>query len=1094
MRNRKTKSKHMKKYLLLLFTAFTITAFSQENKLMRFPTIHGDQVVFSYAGNLYTVAKEGGIARQLTSDDGLEIFAKFSPDGSQIAFTGQLDGNTEVYTIPAEGGSPTRLTYTATLGRDELSDRMGPNNIVMTWKDNKNIVFRSRKQTFNSFKGSLFMVNTDGKLDEQLPFSYGGFCSYSPDQKKIAYNQVFREFRTWKYYQGGMADDIWIYDFKSEKTINITDNIHQDIFPMWHGEIVYYLSDRDRIMNLFAYDTKSKQTTKITHFDRYDIKFPSLGDEGIIFENGGEIHYYDIASGNISKIEISIKNDFAQSRPSLKDASKSISSWAVSPDGKRVVFGARGDIFTLPAKHGITRNLSQTSGIHERNVEWSPKGEFISYISDATGEDEIYIINQNGKEKAQQLTKDSDTYKYNPIWSPDGKYLLWGDKMLRLNLMNVETKNTTVIAQAESWEIRDYSWSDDSKWIAYTLPQRQGVSRIYAYSLENTETNVVTNEWYNASSPVFSDDGKYIFFVSSRSFNPIYSRTEWNHAYQDMDKIYFVTLEKSTPSPFAPENDEVEIKTESEEKKEDKKKDKKEKKDDEEKEEKALSIDFDGIFDRVIALPLKVSNYWRITPVGDNVYYAEWNRKSGDVSLHKYNLKSQKDESIGSTGSYVMSADKKHFFISDKGKYAVIPIPKGKISVKDYISTKNMKVMVDPKEEWNQIFNEAWRQMRDFFYDENMHGADWADINKKYGVLVPYVNDRRDLTYIMGEMIGELNVGHAYINGGDIVKAQRIKTGLLGAQLSTDKSGFYKIEKILKGQNWDKSVRSPLTDVGVNIAEGDYIVAIDGKATNKVNNIYELLVNKAKTQVILSINSSPELEGAHDEIITPIADEAKLYYYNWVQGNIDKVSKATNGKVGYIHIPDMGADGLNEFVKHFYPQLNKEALIIDDRGNGGGNVSPMIIERLNRELTMYGMARNTGITTKPAQILNGPKVLLLDNYSASDGDLFPYQFKKLGIGTVIGVRSWGGVVGIRGSLPFIDGADMRKPEFAPFDVDGKKWIIEGYGVDPDIEIKNDPAREYKGIDDQLDKAIEVVLKDLTKRKATPEIPVKPVKN
>jgi tricorn protease len=464
------------------------------------------------------------------------------------------------------------------------------------------------------------------------------------------------------------------------------------------------------------------------------------------------------------------------------------------------------------------------------------------------------------------------------------------------------------------------------------------------------------------------------------------------------------------------------------------------------------------------------------------------------VELHLFDLKSEEDSKIGGSGSFTISADNKHMFLSEKGKYGVINLPKGKAKIKDAISTKNMKVMINAKDEWNQIFNEAWRQMRDFFYDENMHGVNWKEINNKYGALVPYVNSRRDLTYIMGEMIAELSVGHAYINGGDIPKATRVKTGLLGAQLSKDKSGFYKIDKILKGENWAKSSRSPLTEVGVNISEGEFIVAIDGQATNTVNNIYELLVNKANTEVILSINSKANLDGSRKEIVKPIADEASLYYYNWVQHNIDKVSEATNGQVGYIHIPDMGADGLNEFVKHFYPQLNKKALIIDDRGNGGGNVSPMIIERLNRELTMYGMARNTSITTKPAQLIVGPKVLLLDNYSASDGDLFPYQFKKLGIGTVIGVRSWGGVVGIRGSLPFIDGADLRKPEFAPFDTEGKKWIIEGYGVDPDIEVRNDPAREFKGIDDQLDKAIEVILEDLAKTPKTPEIPTKPNKS
>lgn len=1076
----------MKKYFILLLSMISLTVLSQETKLLRFPTIHGDQVCLTYAGDLYTVAKTGGIARKLTSDEGFEMFAKYSPDGSQIAFTGQMDGNTEVYVIPSVGGTPKRVTYTATLGRDDVSDRMGPNNIVMTWKDNENIVFRSRKQTFNSFKGSLFVVNTDGSPEQQLPFSYAGFCSYSPDGNKIAYNQVFREFRTWKYYQGGMADDIRIYNFETEETTNITNNKHQDIFPMWNGDKVYYISDRDRIMNLFVYDINTKETQKVTNYEKYDIKFPSLGDNGIIYENGGELHFYDFSNGQVSTIPVIINNDFPESRASFKDASKSISSWAVSPDGQRAVFGARGDVFTVPAKNGIVRNLTESNGVHDRNVEWSPKGKYISYISDASGEDEIYMINQNGKEEPIQLTKDSDTYKFNPIWSPDGEYLLWGDKKLRLNILNVETKKVEVIANAIAWEIRDYSWSPDSKWVAYTLPGNNTVSKIMVYNLDTKETHQMTDNWYNANGPSFSSDGKYLFFVSSRSFNPIYSRTEWNHAYQDMDKIYFIALEKDSPNPFAPENDEVEVKEETKEES---------KKEDETKNEStAVKIDFDGIFDRVLSLPLDVSNYWNIQAIDNSVYFAEWNRKSGDVKLHLYDLKSQKDNVIGSSGSYIITADKKQMFISEKGKYAIISLPKSKINISDYLPTNKMKVWVNPKEEWSQIYHEAWRQMRDFFYDENMHGVDWEYVNEKYEPLVQQVNNRKDLTYIMGEMIAELNVGHAYINGGDVTEPSRIKMGLLGAQLEREDNGFYKIKTILRGQNWDNSVRSPLSEVGVNISEGDYIVAVDGKDVSTVNNIYELLLGKVKTEVILSINSNPKLEGAHNEIVKPISDESKLYYYNWVQKNIEKVDKATNGQVGYIHIPDMGAGGLNEFVKYFYPQLNKKALIIDDRGNGGGNVSPMIIERLNRELTMYGNARNADITTKPAQMILGPKVLLLDQYSASDGDLFPYQFKKLGIGKTIGVRSWGGVVGIRGSLPFIDGADLRKPEFAPFDTEGNKWIIEGYGVDPDIELRNDPAKEFKGIDQQLEKAIEVILEELANYPEQPAMPAKPNKS
>ncbi len=1086
----------MKRLLLTLISLVVFSGLMAENnvRLLRFPAIYGNQVVFTYAGDLYTVSSSGGTARKLTGDiKGYEMFAKFSPDGKTIAFTGQYDGNTEVFTIPADGGVPIRITYTATLGRDDISDRMGPNNIVMAW-DGDEIIYRSRKQTFNSFKGQLFKVKEDGGMSEELPLPTGSWCSISPDGKKMAFNRVFREFRTWKYYEGGMADDIWVYDFETKETVNITNNDNQNIFPMWHGNKIYFLSDRDRTMNMFEYDLNSKQTKKVTNYTEYDIKFPSLGNESIVYENGGYIYNYNLTDGQTSKIEINIENDLLTARNEIRDASKFITTWAVSPDGKRITFGARGDVYTLPAESGITRNLTESSGVHDRNVEWSPDGKYISYISDRTGEDEIYIQNQDGSEDAIQITTNSDTYKYNPIWSPDSKKLLWGDKMGRLNIVDLNSKLVTVATESDSWEIRSYKWSPDSRWIVYTLPFRNTVSKLMIYDSKSGDIHQITDDWYDAASPVFGSDGKYLFFTSSRDFNPVYSWTEWNHAYQDMSKVYFVTLQKSTASPFEPKNDEVEVVVEEKETT-DNGKEKKSKNSKENKKEesvKPINIDFDGIQSRVIGIPGKAGSYWNLSSVGSKLYYVYSSSKANGPQLKLYDLKDQKEKDLGKIGSFVISSDKKKMFVSVDGKHAIINVPNSKVKVDKYIDKSGMKVWVDFQQEWSQIYNESWRQMRDFFYAPNMHGLDWLSINKKYSVLLPYVKNRNDLNYVIGEMIGEINVGHAYISGGDKPKPVRIKTGLLGAKITKDESGYFRIDKILSGENWTKGSRSPLTDVGVDINEGDFIIAVNGKSTKDVNDFYKMLVGTAGKKIELTTNSSATVEGVKKYIIIPIADESSLYYYNWVMDNTQKVSEATNGEVGYIHIPDMGRGGLNEFVKHFYPQLNKKALIIDDRGNGGGNVSPMLIERLNRELALYGMSRNNGINTKPAQMILGPKVLLLDNYSASDGDLFPYQFKKMKMGTLIGTRSWGGVVGIRGSLPLIDGGDLRKPEFAPFDENGN-WVIEGYGVEPDIVVDNDPAKEYVGEDQQLNKAIEVILEQLKGFKSETEIPAFPDK-
>ncbi|MBE0647082.1 MAG: PD40 domain-containing protein [Bacteroidales bacterium] len=1102
----------MKKLTITLFAILLIgvTYAQDEARLLRFPAIHGDQIVFTYAGDLYTVAKEGGVARKLTNDsEGYEMFARFSPDGTNIAFTGQYDGNTEVFLIPSEGGLPVRLTYTATLGRDDISDRMGPNNIVMTWRDNSNIVYRSRKQSFNSFKGQLFLINKDGGLSEELPLPVGGFCSYSPDKTKLAYNRVFREFRTWKYYRGGMADDIWVYDFKTKKTENLTNNPAQDIFPMWRGEKIYFCSDRDRTMNLFVIDLKTKETRKLTNYTNYDVKFPSMGDAAIIYENGGYLYLFDLETEQSVKIDIRIANDFITGRDQLKDASKIINSFTISPDGKRLGFDARGDIFTVPVTSGITKDLTRSSGVHDRDVAWSPDGKYLSFVSDKTGEDEIYIINQDGSEPPVQFTKNADTYKYFPIWSPDSKKLLWSDKMLRLQYVDIDTKEITIVAETNAFEYNEYTWSPDSKWIAFTEPVQRGESRIFLYELASKKTNPVTDGWYDVGDPAFSSDGKYLFFTSNRDFNPIYSWTEWNHAYNDMSNIYFLTLAKSTPSPFAYENDEVSFKEEeignsnrSEAElgraKLGNSKDEGGGTKDEgrgTKDEKKLDVkvDLEGIMARTVKLPLDAGIYWGITALEGDVYYVR--SKHGEKpTLCLFNLKDKKETDLGEYGNYEIASGHKKMVLAQGDKYAVIDLPKSKISVKDYVDLSNMKIMVDLQAEWNQIFNESWRQMKYFFYAPNMHGLDWDAIREKYAPLVSSVNNRNDLNYIIGEMVGELNVGHAYVSAGDKPKPKRIKLGLLGAAITRDKSGYYRIDKILQGENWSKKNRSPLTELGVDVSEGDYIIAINGISVKEMNDIYQALVNKAGVQVELTVNGKPTPEGAHKTIVVPVDDEADLYYYNWVQENIRKVNEATNGEVGYIHIPDMGPGGLNEFVKYFYPQLTKRALIIDDRGNGGGNVSPMIIERLKREAVIMRMARNTDPVPGRIPFMWGPKICLIDQYSASDGDLFPYQFKQLNLGKLVGTRTWGGVIGIRGTLPFIDGGSLQKPEFANYDFRENKWAMEGVGVEPDVWVDNDPAKEYAGEDEQLNKAIELILVELEKwPKELPEVPEFPDK-
>jgi len=1088
---------------LLLCLPVLVSA-QEEARLLRFPTINGNQIVFSYAGDLYTVPVSGGMARKLTSDAGYEMFSHFSPDGSTIAFTAQYDGNTEIYTIPAQGGVPARLTITATLGRDDISDRMGPNNIVMGWTpDGKNIIYRSRKQTFNDFIGQLFTVPVTGGMSKELPLPAGGFNSYSPDGKQLAYNRVFREFRTWKYYKGGMADDIWIYDFAAKSTRNITSNNAQDIFPMWFGDEIYFCSDRDRTMNLFSYNLKNGQTRKVTNYTEYDIKFPSAGDNRIIYENGGFIYIFDIRTQTAKKVSVEIADDFNTSRNELKDATRFLASVNPSPDGNRVVVAGRGDIFSVPVKEGITRNLTSSSNAHDREATWSPDSKWIAYLSDASGEYEIYIAKQDGSEPPVQLTTGADTYKFSIRWSPDSKKILWNDKMLRLQYVDISTKEVTLVDKSKVWEYRSFDWSPDSRWITYSQTSENGMQQVMLFNTDDKKISPVTDEWFSSDQPTFSRNGKYLIFTSDRTFNPIYSNVEWNFAYQDMTKLYLVTLQKDTPSPFAPSNDEVKMddtkdsdedQPEKSEKPEKNKKSGKDQKKDNEPEpsSKPVKIDLEGLQQRIIEIPVEAGNYWNLWSVDDKIYYNMANDKG--MSAKVYDLKQKKETELGSDVSFDITANGKKMLVRQRGRYAMIDLPSSKISTEKYIDMSDLKIWIDNRQEWNQIYDEAWRQMRDFFYVPNMHGVDWKAMHSKYAVMLPWVNNRNDLTYLIGEMIAELSVGHAYINGGERKPVEKINLGLLGARLSKHESGYFRIDSLLQGANWSRDLRSPLTEIGVAAAKGDFITSVNGKSTKNIADINAMLINKSDKNVELILNSTPA-EGGRKVLVVPINDESKLYYYTWVQENIRKVDKATNGEVGYIHIPDMSAEGLNEFVKYFYPQLAKKALIIDDRGNGGGNVSPMIIERLNREIQRSNTARNVEfIGQTPTKMMLGPKVLLINNYSASDGDLFPYGFKKHQLGKVIGTRTWGGVVGIRGSLPFIDGADLRKPEFASFSADESKWIIEGHGVEPDIEIDNDPAREYEGIDDQLNKAIEVVLDELKTYKAKPSVPAPPDKS
>lgn len=1045
-------------------------AVAAEGRLLRFPTIAGNTIVFSYGGDLYSVDANGGEARRITSHEGNEIFPRLSPDGSRVAFTGQYDGNTEVYLMPVTGGDPERLTYTATNSRDDLGDRMGPNNIVITWTPGgEGVLYRNR--TGSGFDGKLWTVADTGGMPERLPLPEGGFASYSPDGKRMAYNRVMREFRNWKYYRGGMADDIWIYDPAAGSVTNITDNPAQDIIPMWIGDEIYFISDRDMTMNLFCYDTTTGSTRKVTDFTDYDIKFPSTDGKTIVFEKGGYIYRYDPATGQSAKVDITLGSDRVMARPERRNVSDKLTAVSVNPGATRLALTARGEVFDVPVKSGVTRLLTRTPGANDREAVWSPDGSTIAYISDLGGETEIWVKPAESTGEARRLTSGADTYIRTLDWTPDSKAIIYTDRRNRMVEVDPATGAKKTLVTCPESEIRSFSFSPDSRWIAYTRPDKNTFRVVYLYDRTTGKEYPVTEKWYNSSGPIFSADGKYLYFNSDRDFNPTYGSLEWNHTYNNLGGLYMALLAADTPSPLLPTDGETPAATKST--------------DEGATAVPATVVDPDGIQGRILLLTDRNGYYSPLYADGaGNVWYSS----RGGVS--KYSLSDRKDTEICRGMMVVDPTGKKAVVVANGGKIYVTPLPHSKTELTNPVDLSDMVAVIDYQQEWPQIFDETWRAFRDGFYLENMHGVDWQAIKEKYAPLLPYCATRYDLNFIIGEMIAELACGHAYVNPGEVKQIERIGMGLLGADISRDsKSGYYRIDHIIPGAPYSASLKSPLSEPGSGVAEGDYIIAIDGVPTNTTDNIYTLLAGKAGVLTELTVASNPSAKGTRKVVVEPIADEEPLRHYNWVTGNIRKVEEATDGRVGYIYIPDMGPDGLNEFARYFYPQLDKEALIIDDRANGGGNVSPMIIERLLRKPYRMTMSRTSSqVGTIPDATHVGPKVLLINKYSASDGDLFPWSFKANKLGTVIGTRTWGGIVGISGPLPYMDGTDVRVPFFTNYDAATGEWIVENHGVDPDILIDNDPIREEAGEDQQLDKAIQTALEQIKDSKPLPGVP------
>lgn len=1041
-------------------------------KMFQYPDVSKSQIVFTYSDDIWIVSKVGGTAHKLTSAKGIEGFARFSPDGSQIAFTGNYDGNPDVYVMPSMGGLPKRITYHG------MTDR-----IVDWYPDGKSLLFASTRESGKQRFSQFYKISKDGGAAEKLTLPYAEFGSISPDGNKIAFTTLSRVFRTWKRYRGGMVADIYIFDLQNNTSENITNNIANDEIPMWYGDKIYFLSDRgaNQRYNIWMYDLSTKQNKQITDFDKFDVEFPSIGDNEIVFQAGGLLYLLDLTTGKYSEVKINVVTDESTLMSRNENVEKLIQNFSVSYNGNRTLFEARGEIFSVPAENGTVINLTQSPGVAERFPSWSPNGKYIAYFSDRSGEYQLTVRDMENPTAEKKLTNFDSGYRYNTYWSPDSKQLVFIDQTMTINLYDMDKDQLKKIDK-QKWLYEgalnrfSVSWSPDSRYVCYAKDLDNRSSAIAIYDTKEGKVHQVTSGYYNDMSPTFDPGGRYLFFLTNRSFKPIYSDFDGTWIYTNATQIAAVSLSSDTPSLLFAKNDSTVVKKDEEKKSDDKKSDtKKDEKKDESK-VKETKINFDGFEDRVVILSPEAGNYTNLTAVSGKVIYHHY-PNTGSVEKKKsivyYDLDKREEKTIvDDADNFQVSADGKKILVLKQKSFSVVDIaPDQKLDKK--LPTSQLEMTVVPREEWKQIFTDAWRLERDFFYDKNMHGVDWNAMRKQYGALIDNAVTRSDVNFIIGELIAELNASHTYRGGGDEEPALRRAIGYLGIDWELNNAA-YRIKRIVNGADWDTEVRSPLLASGLKVKEGDYILAVNGIPIDITKEPFAAFVGFSEKTVDLTINSKPTFDGAWSVVVKTLSDETRLRNLEWIESNRKRVDEATNGKIGYIYVPSTGLDGQTELVRQFYAQFNKEGLIIDERFNNGGQIPDRFIELLDRKPLAFWAVRDGDNWKHPAIANFGPKVMLINGWSGSGGDAFPDYFRKAKLGPLVGSRTWGGLIGITGAPQLIDGGMITVPTFRMYDPDGE-WFKEGHGVDPDINIPEDPGKLSKGVDVQLEKGIETVL-------------------
>ncbi|MHC5023188.1 MAG: S41 family peptidase [Planctomycetota bacterium] len=1171
--------------------------------MLRYPDVSESHIVFAYGNDLWVVSREGGVATPLASPPGAETFPRFSADGESIAFVGNYEGNRDIYVIPATGGIAERLTHHPS--SENLCD----------WTPDGDLLYSSSGQSGLGRMPKLFTVSATGGLPATLPVPYGGVGAISPDGKWLAYTPHSRDSRTWKRYRGGMATDIWLFNLQTYESKQITDWDGTDTQPMWYGRKLYYLSDGGPAhrLNLWMFDPGTSERKQITRFEDYDVKWPSIGpgrSRGeIVFQNGAKLYLLDLGSLQSREVRVTIPGDRPNLRAQTIDASDFIQSADISSTGKRAVVAARGDIWTAPAEKGVPRNLTRTDGVAERDATWSPDGRWIAYFSDDSGDYELYITQSDGKGETRQLTTDGGPFKFSRAWSPDSKHILFCDKTGQMYLHTVESGETSEVDMDPRSRQPNVSWSHDSRWIAYDKSSEAiPTTAIWIYDVENGEARQVTSDMFGDGQPVFDRKGDYLYFASSRTFNPTYSDIDTTFVYRQSQNLLAVPLRADMDNPWAVKSDE-ETWEEDEEADEEEPEETDEADDgddaDEDEEEAApveddglsgtwnceadtpdvgrldftlvitlnpdntvtgslnsmmgssdvtgtydpdtgelkltaampngpvivfdlkvdggtlsgtgnvegtdmaitgsrapagsededgdgegdeareeVTIDFDGFERRGMLLPVPGGQFGKLAVNNKNqLIYVRRGQGGAGIKLFDITDEKKEEKSVADgAASFEISGDGKKLLVVRGSKLSIQNASAG-ASGKNVV-TDGMMARIDPREEWRQMFHDAWRIFRDYFYVENMHGVDWPAIRDQYAAMLDDCASRDDLNYVIGEMISELNVGHAYRGGGDLEDQPSMSVGMLGVDFELD-NGAYRIARIHEGGPWDADARGPLSAPGVDVKEGDYLLAVNHLPLDTSQDPWVAFLGTANRATILTVSDSPEMdENAREVIIKPISSESGIRYRSWIEKNRRYVEEETDGQVGYIYVPNTGVQGQNELVRQFYGQIGKKALIIDERWNGGGQIPTRFIEMLNRPRTNYWAVRNGKDWAWPPDSHQGPKCMLINGLAGSGGDMFPWLFRQAGLGPLIGTRTWGGLVGISGNPGLIDGGFIAVPTFGFYEIDGT-WGVEGHGTDPDIEVIDDPALMVDGGDPQLDMAIEVMLEAIAQQPYTP---------